>query len=102
MKRILLMLVFSAATAFGQTEDQETRVTLNIGIKEIRQPHYIASKAVHLSSADGTLRIEAGAVVEAQEVRITLRQVRGEVTFKASVARLREVLDRFESGRRSP
>ena len=91
MSSLLAAIVISAAVAEGEIDRQ---FVLNIDNRTITKPEYRAVTSVHISG--GGVHVEAGAVVEARAITVKLRGVHGTVTFRGSLERLRQVIEKLE------
>lgn len=91
MSSLLAAIVISAAVAEGEMERQ---FVLSIDNRTITEPEYRAVTSVHISGRG--VHVEAGAVVEARAITVKLRDVHGTVTFRGSLERLRQLIEKFE------
>ena len=95
-----LFVAASAALAPAQSEPQASRTTadetfeLNITERRITEHNFAASTAVE--AGDETARgllLRVGVSVGADEINVLLRNVRGRVSFRATLARVLERLN---------
>ncbi len=97
---VFLFLAASSALALAQSEPQANRTTadetfeLNITERRIVERDFAASTTVE--AGDETARglwLRVGVSVGAEEINVLLRNVRGRVSFRATLARVLERLN---------
>ena len=100
---VSLFLAASSAPALAQSEPQANRTTadetfeLNITERRITEHDFAASTTVEAGDETARgLRLRVGVSVGAEEINVLLRNVRGRVSFRATLAR---VLDRLNARR---
>jgi hypothetical protein len=98
----LSVVIFSATTA-AQTPAPPTRPTpagksvdedfeLNIEQRRITETNYQAATAVE-AGGEGGLRLRVGVALRAESIDVLLRNVRGRVRFRASLAPVLRLLE---------
>lgn len=93
---VVLAVVLLSASANAQTS-KDTNVVLDAAEKHIVRTQFHDDEAVTLSgNAAGGWRLYAGAAIDAQRIDLRLRNVRGQLRFRADWSRVRDVLDRVE------
>jgi hypothetical protein len=92
--RTLFLLAFLVASA-AAAQPRDERIVLDAAEKHIVRDAYHDDQAVVLQGAEaGGWRLYAGAAVDARRIDLTLRNVRGEVRFRADTSRLEALLRR--------
>ncbi len=102
MRHVLFLLLMTfpipAMTQVNATPDKET--VLNDAEKRIVETDYRASHAVSARGSEGGgWQVDAGAVITARRIDLTLRNVQGVVRFRADGNALSEVFARSERRR---
>lgn len=88
--RVLLALLLFAAT------EKNVTLTLDAAEKHIVKSPYHADQAVALSGpAVGGWHVYAGAAIDAGTIDLRLRNVHGQVRFRADSTRLQQTLNRW-------
>ncbi|HKQ52963.1 MAG TPA: hypothetical protein VJT74_11375 [Pyrinomonadaceae bacterium] len=97
---VFLFLAASHAPAQAQSEPQATRTTadetfeLNITERRIMEHDFAASTTVEAGEETARgLRLRVGVAVGAEEINVLLKNVRGRVQFRATLARVLERLN---------
>lgn len=102
MRVLAVMLLLIPVAAFAQTTREET-VVLDAAEKRIVHADYHDDQAVTLSGPEaGGWRLYAGAAIDAKRIDLTMRNVRGEVHYRADWTRIAGILDRSRRERALP
>lgn len=94
MRRIVLATALGLVAASAGAQEVE-RVTLDAPEKRIVRESYHDARAVTLGGREGGgWSVYAGAAIDARRIDLTLRNVRGEVTYRADASKLEAILRR--------
>ena len=92
----IVLAVFLLATATTPQTPSERTTTLDAAEKHIVQSPYHASEAVTLGGKGaGGWHVYAGAAIDARQIDLRMRNVRGQVRYRADATQLQNALRRW-------
>ena len=96
----LLLIMVSTATTAQVTAPASEEIVLDDAEKRIVETEYRAARAISAHGPEaGGWEVDAGAVIKARRIDLTLRNVRGVVRFSVNSNALSEVFARSERRR---
>ena len=95
MRIALAVILLATATTPHTPSERTTR--LDAAEKHIVQSPYHASEAVTVGGKQaGGWHVYAGAAIDARQIDLRMRNVRGQVRYRADVSRLQNALARWK------
>jgi hypothetical protein len=96
------LMVSQARIEDPQPPPAEERIVLDAAEKRITRPHYRDEKSVSVRGTEaGGWHLEAGVTIEAQNIDLRMRNIRGVITYRADWSRITTLLNRAAGTRRA-